>query len=447
MLDIDRIRSYFPAILSGRIVTNNAASTQIPSCLIELYKKLSVTYENVHRGQSSASKKITEIFENSYETIANFIGANSKKSIILYRNATEAANAIMYSLLTEFKDGDNIVTTYLEHNSNYVPWYGLTHEILPKFGMKVECRLTKFDKETGEIDLEHMNSLVDRRTKIICCTGASNFLGTKQPISKIRKIARGSEYRQPNGIGGSYLLIDGSQLVPNSFVDVKKDDIDFLMWSFHKMLAPVGIGALYVKEEILESMRPFLYGGDMIAEGQVSPKYVGYNELPWKFTAGTPNILGTIISAEAIKFLVNIALNPKKEYSYNTSKIITSRSKIKMAMDEITKYERKLTQYMIDNLLQIPGLTIYGPKDAKRKVPLVSFNIKNKTALQIAEELNKKGIESRAACHCATLAHYFYGIKPHPPASCRLSFYIYNTMEELKYIVEVMKSLFSPNSL
>ncbi|MBU2235512.1 aminotransferase class V-fold PLP-dependent enzyme, partial [Patescibacteria group bacterium] len=153
MLDTNRIRKFFPAIESGRILSNNAASTQVPIQLSDLLKELIVQYDNVHRGQSQSSIVTTEIFESSYDTIAQFIGAPSRKNIILYRNTTEAINSVMYSLMTEFKNGDNLVTTFMEHNSNYVPWYGLTKEILPKFGINVECRIVKFDKETGQLEL------------------------------------------------------------------------------------------------------------------------------------------------------------------------------------------------------------------------------------------------------------------------------------------------------
>lgn len=440
MLDVEGIRRHFPAIQSGRIATNNAATTQIPDKLLGLQKEIALTYENVHRGHSSASIKTTGLFENAYKVIANFIGAESWRNIVICRGTTEAINNVMYSLMTEFNDGDNLVTTYLEHNSNYVPWYGLTKEILPRFGINVECRLAKFDKETGEIDLKHMAELVDKRTKIVCCTGASNFLGTKPPINKIRKIANDSGYKQPNGINRSYMLIDGAQLVPNAYVDVAKQDIDFLAWSFHKMLAPFGIGALYAKKEILESMRCFQYGGNMIAEGQVSPEHVGYNKLPWKFTAGTPNILGTIVAGEATEFLIDMVLGRVREKKYgDITQPTTKRRDIKRAMHAIEHHEQKLTQYVIDKLTAIPEITLYGPKSAKRKTPAISFNAEGKTAFQIAEELNKRNIESRAGCHCATLAHFFYELDP--PASCRISPYIYNTMNEMKYIVDAIEEI------
>src|SRR6516162_11766002 len=196
-LDVHAIREHFAFPRLGRIVTNNAASTQPPGELLALYQSLAPGYENVHRGQSSASQAMTALFEESYDTIAQFIGAPGRASIALYRNTTEAINAVMYSLLTEFRDGDNVVTTLMEHNSNYVPWYAMCREILPRLGRQVECRLARFDPVTGELDLEHLASLIDSRTKLVCCTGASNFLGTRTPLAAIRSLASASGYPQP----------------------------------------------------------------------------------------------------------------------------------------------------------------------------------------------------------------------------------------------------------
>jgi len=442
MIDTKKIRKFFPAIKAGRTVSNNAASTQVPVQLLDLLKKLIVQYDNVHRGQSDASMATTEKFEASYDTVAQFINAPSRKNIIFFRNTTEAINAVMYSLMTEFKDGDNVVTTFMEHNSNYIPWYGLCKEILAKFGINVECRIAEFNKETGELDLEHLKSLVDERTKLVCCVGASNFLGTKNPIVKVREIAYASGYLQPNGEKRSYFLVDGAQMVPNIFVDVQKLELDFLVWSFHKMLAPFGVGALYAKEDLLLKMRPFLYGGDMIAEGKVSPEQVEYNGLPWKFTAGTPNILGTILSAEAVRLLIDFSLGyPKSfgKYKYFMSGKKLEREDVKKAMDNIEDHEKYLITEALKILGEIPNIKIYGPKNSENRASLVSFNYENKNPLEIASDLNKVGVESRAGCHCATLAHHCY--KLNPPASCRLSFYIYNNIEDVRKACLVVKKI------
>jgi cysteine desulfurase / selenocysteine lyase len=437
-LDIRAIRGHFVFPERGRVVTNNAASTQPPRELLGLYRSLAPGYENVHRGQSTASQAMTARFEESYDTIAQFIGAPSRANIALYRNTTEAINAVMYSLLTEFRDGDNVVTTLMEHNSNYVPWYGMCREILPRFGRRVEYRLARFDPVTGELDLDHMASLVDSRTKLVCCTGASNFFGTRPPLAAVRALAGASGYLQPNGERRSYLLVDGAQLVPGSFTDVQALDVDYLAFSFHKMLAPFGVGVLYGKEHLLESSRPFLYGGDMIAEGRVFPERVEYNSLPWKYAAGTPNILGTIVSAQALRILLDLALAPETLAYFGTAKPI-ERSAVEKAMSRVSRWNRQLTARALDGLGAIPGLAIYGPRDASRRTSLVAFNVAGRDPVRLAEGLNRAGVESRAGCHCATLAHH--ALKLNPPASCRLSFYLYNTPEEIDRAVAAVAAI------
>jgi cysteine desulfurase/selenocysteine lyase len=437
-MQITRVRRHFPAITKKRrICTNNAASSQIPKELLKLTKKLYLEYDNVHRGQSDASAITTKRFEEAYKKIAFFIGAKQWQSIVLYRGTTEAINAVMYSLMTEFHDGDNIVTTYMEHNSNYVPWYGLCKEIAPSFGKKIEYRLVGFNKKTGELDLEDMKKKVDKHTKIICCTGASNFLGTKPPIDQVVVIGKQSGYRHLNGRIGSYVLIDGAHLVPNTSVNVEKMDIDFLAWSFHKMIAPVAVGGLYIRKEIMDTLRPFHYGGDMIAEGKVTDRKVEYTAAPWKFTAGTPNIIGTILAGEVTELLVDIVLG-------NQFKELSKQKRKEKAMETLQKYEQSLTQYLIDSLSAIPNVTVYGPRDASRKTPLVSFNVAGQNPMEVARKLNTMKIEVRAGCHCATLAHYY--LKLNPPASCRISPYFYNTMEEMHYIVKAVKRIASGSS-
>jgi cysteine desulfurase/selenocysteine lyase len=437
-LDVKAIRAHFDFPRRGRIVTNNAASTQPPRELLGLYRSLSPGYENVHRGQSSASQEMTRLFEASYDTLAQFLNAPSRRNIALYRNTTEAINAVMYSLLAEFRDGDNVVTTLMEHNSNYVPWYAMCREILPKFGRRVEYRLARFDPLTGELDLEHLASLVDARTKLVCCTGASNFLGTRNPLKAVREIANASGYVQPNGERRSHLLVDGAQLVPGGFVDVQALDVDYLSFSFHKILAPFGVGALYAKEHLLESSLPFLYGGDMIAEGRVLPESVEYNALPWKYAAGTPNILGTIVSAQALRLLLDLALTPKRMAYFGTDTPI-ERGEVERAMSRVATWNRELTARALERLGAIPGITIYGPKDASRRTSLVAFNVAGRDPMDLAQALNEAGVESRAGCHCATLAHHALGLTP--PASCRLSFYLYNTLEEVDYAVGALGAI------
>src|SRR5690348_1943536 len=214
MLDVRAVRRHFLFPGRGRIALNNAASTQPPRELLDLFRSLGPDYENVHRGQSTASQAMTARFEESYDTIARFIGAPGRASIALYRNATEAVNAVMYSLLTEFRDGDNVVTTLMEHNSNYVPWYALGREILPRLGRQVQCRLARFDPVTGELDLDHLASLIDERTKLVCCTGASNFLGTRTPPGRTGPLPAPAASPRPNGGPGPRLRWAGARRAP-----------------------------------------------------------------------------------------------------------------------------------------------------------------------------------------------------------------------------------------
>jgi cysteine desulfurase / selenocysteine lyase len=442
--DVKAVRKHFSFPKRGRIVTNNAASTQPPNELLSLYRELAPEYENVHRGQSDASQAMTTLFEEAYDTIAQFLGAPSRSCIALYRNTTEAHNAVMYSLLTEFRDGDNIVTTMMEHNSNYVPWYAMCREILPKFGRRVHLRLARFDPVSGKLDLEQLASLIDSRTKLVCCTGASNFLGTRIPLAELRALADASGYVQPNGEHRSYLLVDGAQLVPGSFVDVQRLDVEYLSFSFHKLLAPFGVGVLYAKQHLLESSLPFLYGGDMIAEGQVSPDLVQYNALPWKYAAGTPNILGAIVSAQAPRLLLDLALTPKRPVYFRTARPLR-RQVVAEAMDRVRAWNQQLTSLALERLRDIPGITIYGPPDAADRTSLVAFNVAGRNPVALAQALNQAGVESRGGCHCATLAHH--ALKLTPPASCRLSFYLYNTLEEIEYAADVLTTIVSGREL
>ena len=437
-LDVQAIRRHFAFPGLGRIVTNNAASTQPPRELVALYQSLTPGYENVHRGQSSASRAMTERFEESFDTIAQFIGAPGRACVALYRNTTEAINAVMYSLLTEFRDGDNVVTTMMEHNSNYVPWYAMCREVLPRLGRRVEYRLARFDPDTGELDLAHLASLIDARTKLVCCTGASNFLGTRNPLDAVRALADTSGYLQPSGERRSYLLVDAAQLVPGSFVDVQALDVDYLAFSFHKVLAPFGVGALYGREPLLNASLPFLYGGDMIAEGRVFPWQVEYNALPWKYAAGTPNILGAIISAQALRMLVDLALTPARPAYFGTAAPL-GRAAVHAAMDRVSAWNTQLTSRALDGLARIDGITIYGPGDPARRTSLVAFNLAGRDPVAVAKALDRAGVEARAGCHCATLAHH--ALRLSPPASCRLSFYLYNTPDEVDQAVAAVAAV------
>jgi cysteine desulfurase/selenocysteine lyase len=319
-----------------------------------------------------------------------------------------------------------------------VPWFALCTQILPALGRRVECRLARFDPRTGALDLDHLASQIDARTKHVCCTGASNFLGTKNPLAAVRALADASGYIQPDGESRSYLLVDGAQLVPASFVDVQDLDIDYLSFSFHKMLAPFGTGALIAKEHLLEASLPFMYGGDMVATGEVFADRIGYNTLPWKFAAGTPNILGTIVSGQALRLLLDLALTPRQSSYFGSARPIEPCT-VALAMRRVGAWTSALTARALDRLAAIPGLTIYGPRDAERRSALVAFNVRGFDPEDLARALNDAGVESRAGCHCATLAHRALGLEP--PASCRLSFYLYNTFDDVDRAVDTLAAI------
>ncbi|HEX5494455.1 MAG TPA: aminotransferase class V-fold PLP-dependent enzyme [Mycobacteriales bacterium] len=373
-LDVGRVRSHFDFPGLGRTVTNNAATTQPPRELPALLAALTRRYENVHRGQSAASQQMTELFEMSYDTFAQWLNATSRRTIATYRNTTEAINAVMYSLLTDFRDGDNVVTTMLEHNSNFVPWYGMSREILPRFGRHVECRIARFNHLTGELDMDHLAGLVDARTKLVCVTGASNFLGTKPPLPLVRAIANDSGYPRDDGGSGSLMLVDAAQLVPSGHVDVQRLDVDYLAFSCHKVLAPFGVGVLYAKERLLARARPFLYGGDMIAEGRVAPDLVEYNDLPWKYAAGTPNILGVIVSAQALRLMLDL-VGVDSSTRWFTSTASLPVPLVAETMDRVGRHTAELTDLALCEATTVDGLRLYGPAAGLPRSPLVAFNV------------------------------------------------------------------------
>jgi cysteine desulfurase/selenocysteine lyase len=237
------------------------------------------------------------------------------------------------------------------------------------------------------------------------------------------------------------LLVDGAQLVPTSRVDVQALDVDYLSFSFHKMMAPFGVGVLYGKEHLLRASLPFLYGGDMIAAGRVSADSVEYNELPWKFSAGTPNILGVIVSAQALRFAVDLVGAAGRPGFFRASGQLPQAA-ISTTMDAIGSHTRSLTELALQALAAVPGLTVYGPAEARRRSPLVAFNVAGWNPFELAEALNEVGVESRAGCHCATLAHR--ELRLEPAASCRLSFYLYNTIDDVDRAVSAVREIVAP---
>lgn len=462
---------------------DSTASTQVSAPVLEKLISASMIYANVHRGEYDASQITTEDFERAYNIAANLVNAQSWREIILGRNTTEMINLAMRAMEYDFRDGDNIVTTRLEHNSNYVPWHGL-QQLLKARGLNIDIRLVDFDKVTGGLDMDQMTSKVDDRTKIVAVTGASNFMGVKPDIEEIVGIAHNTFYEHKDVQGkhlftGSYVLVDGAQLVPGTPVDVQQMGCDFLAWSFHKMGLPLGVGGLFARQEIMEGLNPFLYGGDMIED--VKEGAVEYKDLPWRFTAGTPNILGTIATGYGIAFMMNVGRGSLIIPGYDTdtnavgraietealmntprgdfdakyhvpeqyaaqwkayaaanpaviddlqdpqTRLARSREVVSEAMGNIMEHEEVLTEYIISGLQEIPGVSVYGPLDPSKRAGLVGFNIQGIDPQYVAFELNKKGIEARNGNHCASLAHEHIGVD----GSVRLSVYVYNNYDDV----------------
>lgn len=386
----------FKRLVNGKplIYFDNAATTQRPIQVIEAIRKFYETYNaNVHRGVHTLSYEATVAYEEAHKKVARFINARSWREIIFVRNASEALNLVMYAYaLNRLQPGDEIVTTVSEHHSNLVPWFYLRDRkgVVLKFADV---------HEDGRLNLDHLRSLITEKTKIVTVIHASNITGVINPVKEIGKWAHEV---------GALFVVDGAQSVPHIPVNVQEIDADFFAASGHKMLGPTGIGFLYGKQEILEEMEPFLYGGDMIFE--VTLEGATWNELPWKFEAGTPNIAGGIGLGAAVDYLLNIG------------------------MENIYAHEQALTAYALERLSEIKGLTIYGPLDVRDRLGVISFNIEGVHPHDIAHIFDAHGIAIRSGHHCAQPLMRRLRI----PGAARASFYLYNTREEIDRMVEAI---------
>jgi cysteine desulfurase/selenocysteine lyase len=396
-MNTNKIRRDFPILkrrVNGKplIYLDNAATSQKPEAVIDAlttyYKKYNA---NVHRGIHKLSEEATQAYEETRKKISKFINAKSEKEIIFTKNTTEAINLVMYSFGMQLKPGDEVISSVMEHHSNIVPW-----QFLQNFGIKL-----KFVdiNEDGTLKIEDYEKLITPHTKLIAVTHVSNVLGTINPIKEISRIAH------KNNI---LLLVDAAQSVPHMEVDVQEIDCDFMAFSSHKMLGPTGVGVLYAKRELLERMKPFLYGGDMIRE--VSLYETKYNEVPWKFEAGTPNIADVIAFGAAIEYLE------------------------KIGMKNIEKHERELTKYALKKLSKIKNLEIYGPKNPNQRIGVISFNLKNIHPHDVASILDQEGIAIRSGHLCAQPLMKRLNIQ----AAARASFYLYNTKKDIDKLVQAL---------
>src|SRR3989338_198263 len=322
--DVESIRKDFP-ILQRKVhnkplvYLDNAATSQKPKQVIDAIVNYYNSYNaNIHRGIHKLSEEATLEYEKAHEKVAEFIGADGMEEIIFTKNTTETLNLLAYSLTLSLKKGDEIVLTQMEHHSNIVPW----QQLAKQRGLAV--KYIKINEE-GALDAKSISESITKKTRIVSATHASNVLGTINPVREIAKIAHENN---------ALMVVDGAQSVPHMKVDVKDLNCDFLAFSGHKMLGPTGIGVLYGRKELLQKMEPFLYGGDMISE--VRFEYSTWNELPWKFEAGTPNIAEGVGLGECVDYLRSIG------------------------MECIRECEEELTAYALNTLSKIKGVKIYG---------------------------------------------------------------------------------------
>jgi cysteine desulfurase/selenocysteine lyase len=393
------LRNDFPIFkkkINGKelVYLDNASTTQKPYSVINSITDFYSNYNsNIHRAVYQLAEEATTLYEQSREKIANFINVRPEE-IVFTRNTTESINLIAHSWArTNLKKDDGIAISELEHHSNIVPWQILSQEI----GTRLEY--VGID-ENGFLDLEHLIELISsKKVRLISLSHMSNVLGTIVPIERIIKIAHENDIP---------VLVDGAQSVPHMPVNVKNMDCDFLVFSAHKMLGPTGVGVLYAKKEFLEKMRPFMGGGDMIKE--VFKFHTNYNEVPYKFEAGTPNIADVVGFGAAIDYLE------------------------KIGMENIRKHEIDLTEYALESILSINHLTVYGPKDPNYRGGVISFNIADIHPHDLATIMNDHGIAIRSGHHCAQVLMQRLDV----PATSRASFYIYNTKEEIDKFVNAI---------
>ena len=397
-LDIQAIREQFPLLdqsINGHRLAylDSTATAQKPLAVLDAMDRYYRTINaNVHRGVYQISEAATEAYEGTRRTIGRFIGAKSTKEIIFTRNATEAINLVAQSWgRANLQAGDRILLTVSEHHSNLVPWQLLAAQI------GLELDFIELDAQ-GRLDLSNLDQLLTERTKLVAMTHMSNVLGTINPVERV--IAAAKQV-------GALVLLDGAQSVPHIPVNVQALGCDFLAFSGHKMCGPTGIGVLWARRELLEAMPPFMGGGDMIK--RVGLRESSWNDLPWKFEAGTPAIAEAIGLGAAIDFLNELG------------------------MQAIHERERQLTNYAWDKLSGIDGLTIFGPPAAERG-GLLSFTLAGVHAHDVAAILDTQGIAVRAGHHCTHPLHDIFGV----PATVRASFYLYTLEEEIDRLAEAL---------
>ena len=396
-LDVEAIRRDFPVLareVNGKPLCylDNAASSQRPHAVIDAISSYYETsHANVHRGVHRLSQEATDLFEGARETLRRFVNARSTREIIFVRGTTEAINLVAQSYARpRLQPGDEIVISWLEHHANIVPWQMVCEQTGARLRVIPITR-------SGEVDFEAFLGILNDRTRLLALAHVSNALGTVVPVERF--IAEAKRRGIP-------VLLDGAQAAPHMAVDVQALDCDFYAFSGHKMCGPTGIGVLYGRESLLQAMPPWQGGGDMILA--VSFERTVYNELPYKFEAGTPHIAGAIGLARAVDYLEGIGL------------------------ERIAAAEHELLEYATERLTAIPGLTVVGT--APEKAAVVSFTLGRVHPHDLGTILDAEGVAIRTGHHCAMPVMEFFGV----PATARASFAFYNTRAEIDRLVDAL---------
>ncbi len=398
MLDVQKIRKDFPIFSQSEyngkplIYLDSTATALKPQSVIDAELGYYTSYSaNVFRGIYKISEKATSAYEASRALIAAFIGAKTNE-IIFTRNTSESINLLYYALVkNSFASDSEIVTTIMEHHSNFVPWQQWASQGLGKL------KIWKCD-ENGQLNVSDLRTLITRKTKLLTITHASNVLGTINPINEIVMIVKTINPK-------CLVLVDAAQSAPHMPIDIQELGADFVVFSAHKMVGPTGVGVLWGKQELMENLSPFMYGGDMISE--VHEHNTVFNSVPHRFEAGTPNIAGVIGLGAAVKYLSTIGMNKVREHEY------------------------ELVTYALEKMQNISGIAIYGPKREADRGGVISFTLKGVHPHDIAQIVDDENICIRVGYHCAQPLHEHLGTGP----TARASFYIYNTQSDVDALV------------
>ena len=401
---LEEIRKDFP-VLNRRVrddkklvYLDNAATTQKPNQVIDAISDYYKNHNsNIHRAVHALAEESTEAFEQTRDKVAEFLNIQDPQEVIFTKGTTEAINLVANAWGRDnVKEGDIIVTTEYEHHSNIVPWQLLTQD------KKAQLKYIDID-DNGELKLEQLDDyLATGKVKLVACSHTSNVLGTISPVKEIVSKCKNA---------GAKILIDGAQAVPHMKVDLSELDCDFYAFSAHKMLGPTGVGVLWAKKEILQKMTPYQGGGDMIRE--VHKYETTWNDLPYKFEAGTPNIADVIGFKNAIEYLQ------------------------KIGMDNIREHEKELTKYALERMEKVPGITLYGVKDPEKRGGVISFNFNDVHPHDVGTIIDKDGVAIRSGHHCAQVLME----KLNVAATNRASFYVYTTKEEIDVLISSLESV------